>query len=133
MNLFVKKIGANELIKHFVYAVNGVLQLKPREMVFFTEVLNVLMDDVSKGMDVYEDNYSILSPLNIHIISERMDIEESSILKYIGKFKEKGILIADGKMLRLRKEVMPVLIKDKVQVMILLSIDPKLKSPFANA
>jgi hypothetical protein len=133
MNLFVKKIGANELIKHFVYAVNGALHLKPREMIFFTEVLNVLMDDVAKGVDVYDDDYSILSPLNRHIISERMDIEESSMAKYIYRFKEKGILIMDDKILKLRKEVMPVLIKNKVQVMILLSIDPKLASPFANA
>jgi hypothetical protein len=133
MNLFVKKIGAHEVVRHFVHAINGVLHLKPREVIFFTEVLNVLMEDVSAGIDVYNENYSIMSNKNKNIISDRMDIEEGSILRYITRFKEKDIFqVNDKKILKLRQEVMPVIIKNKIQVMILLSIDPKLTSPFAN-
>jgi hypothetical protein len=91
------------------------------------------MEDVSAGIDVYNENYSIMSNKNKNIISDRMDIEEGSILRYITRFKEKDIFqVNDKKILKLRQEVMPVIIKNKIQVMILLSIDPKLTSPFAN-
>jgi hypothetical protein len=133
MNLFVKRIGAHEVVRHFVDAINGALHLKPREVIFFTEVLNVLMDNVAEGINVHDDDYAILSPKNRNIIADRMDIEDASIHRYVAKFKEKGIFqVNDKKILKLRQEVMPVLIKNKIQVMILLSIDPKLTSPFAN-
>jgi hypothetical protein len=134
MNLFVKRIGVNDIVKHFANAVNGVLCLKPREMSFFCEVLTILFDDIAEGVDVTAEDYPILTAENIKLIAERMDVEESSVNRYILSLKGKDILyIDDNDILKLRQEVIPNVVKGRIQVTILLNIDPKFNSSFANA
>jgi predicted transcriptional regulator len=133
MNIFTKRISENDLISEFANVINGVLGLKPRDLEFFRELLTVVMEDLISGIDINSDDYCILHQDHRHTISERMDIEKSSLLRYISSFKDKGIIIASkGNKLRLRKDVLPSAIKNKIQVTVILTVDPRLNSPFAN-
>ena len=120
MNKLVKSIPYSNLYSEFLLSLNGILQLTNREL----ELLTMLLDLDINYKKVPNHGKNIINKNNRKLIRSILGITPDNLSRYFGKFKERGILIkgsADDEIF-LNKALIPEIIKDRVQVTIILNI-----------
>ena len=120
MNKLVKSIPYSNLYSEFLLSLNGILQLTNREL----ELLTMLLDLDINYKKVPNHGKNIINKNNRKLIRSTLCITPDNLSRYFGKFKERGILIkgsADDEIF-INKALIPEIIKDRVQVTIILNI-----------
>ena len=120
MNKLVKSIPYSNLYSEFLLSLNGILQLTNREL----ELLTMLLDLDINYKKVPNHGKNIINKNNRKLIRSILGITPDNLSRYFGKFKERGILIkgsADDEIF-INKALIPEIIKDRVQVTIILNI-----------
>lgn len=120
MNKLVKTVIKDDLIKEFLTALNGILQLTSREL----ELLITLVQLDSKKDKHAEDSKNITNKENRKYIRKTLGITPDNLSRYFAKFKKEGILI-DGKgdeEVYINKALIPEIIGDRVQITVILKL-----------
>ncbi len=120
MNKLVKSIPYSNLYSEFLLSLNGILQLTNREL----ELLTILLDLDINYKKVPNHGKNIINKNNRKLIRSTLGITPDNLSRYFGKFKERGILVkgsADDEIF-INKALIPEIIKDRVQVTIILNI-----------
>ena len=121
MNKLVKTIDKKDLYFEFLTSLNGILQLTNREMELLTVLMNI--DVNTPKLPDYTKN--IISAENRKYIKTTLGITKDNLSRYIGRFKDKGIIIkgrADDEWL-INPALIPEMIGDRVQISIILKIN----------
>ena len=121
MNKLVKTIDKKDLYFEFLTSLNGILQLTNREMELLTALMNI--DVNTPKLPDYTKN--IISAENRKYIKTTLGITKDNLSRYIGRFKDKGIIIkgrADDEWL-INPALIPEMIGDRVQISIILKIN----------
>ena len=121
MNKLVKTIYKKDLYFEFLTSLNGILQLTNREMELLTTLINI--DVNTPKLPDYTKN--IISAENRKYIKTTLGITKDNLSRYIGRFKDKGIIIkgrADDEWL-INPALIPEMIGDRVQISIILKIN----------
>lgn len=121
MNKLVKTIDKKDLYFEFLTSLNGILQLTNREMELLTTLINI--DVNTPKLPDYTKN--IISAENRKYIKTTLGITKDNLSRYIGRFKDKGIIIkgrADDEWL-INPALIPETIGDRVQISIILKIN----------
>lgn len=121
MNKLVKTIDKKDLYFEFLTSLNGILQLTNREMELLTTLINI--DVNTPKLPDYTKN--IISAENRKYIKSTLGITKDNLSRYIGRFKDKGIIIkgrADDEWL-INPALIPEMIGDRVQISIILKIN----------
>ena len=121
MNKLVKTIDKKDLYFEFLTSLNGILQLTNREMELLTVLINI--DVNTPKLPDYTKN--IISAENRKYIKTTLGITKDNLSRYIGRFKDKGIIIkgrADDEWL-INPALIPEMIGDRVQISIILKIN----------
>lgn len=121
MNKLVKTIDKKDLYFEFLTSLNGILQLTNREMELLTTLINI--DVNAPKLPDYTKN--IISAENRKYIKTTLGITKDNLSRYIGRFKDKGIIIkgrADDEWL-INPALIPEMIGDRVQISIILKIN----------
>lgn len=121
MNKLVKAVSKDNLNYEFLKSLNGILQLTDREL----ELLNKLIElDISFNPTLgYSKN--VASTENRKLIRRTLGITPDNLSRYLTKFKKEGLLV-QGKIedeLIVNKILIPELIKDRVQITIILKVN----------
>lgn len=126
MNKLVKTVPINDLYSEFVIALNGILKLTPREL----ELLITLIDIDTTYVPTEDDRKNVVSTVNRKRLIEKLGVTPDNLSRYIKTLKEKGILIegpADDEV-KVNTALIPTIIKDRVQITIILRIDDSKKT-----
>lgn len=118
MNKLVKAVSKDNLNYEFLRSLNGILQLTDREL----ELLHKLVElDINFNSALgYSKN--VASTENRKLIRKVLGITPDNLSRYLTKFKKEGLLV-QGKAedeLVVNKILIPELIKDRVQITIIL-------------
>lgn len=121
MNKLVKTVKKDNLNFEFLKSLNGILQLTDREL----ELLNKLIElDINFNPALgYSKN--VASTDNRKLIRRTLGITPDNLSRYLSKFKKEGLLV-QGKVedeLVVNKILIPEVIKDRVQITIILKIN----------
>lgn len=121
MNKLVKTCSKKDLYFEFLKALNGIIQLPNREL----ELLSCLIElQVNKpNLEGYHEN--VISAENRKYLTSKTGITPDNLSRYFSKFKELGFLVKgkiDGQWL-VNKILIPELIKDRVQISIILKVN----------
>ena len=120
MNKLVKAIPYSSLNIEFLRSLNGILQLTDREL----ELLSVIIEfDINYDKKSGE-NKNVVSRSNRKLIRGKLGITPENLSRYISKLKRLGYL-QQGKAedeVMVNKALIPEIIKDRVQVTIILNI-----------
>lgn len=121
MNKLTKKVNKSQLVKEFVSSLNGILGLTNREL----ELLQFLINDELNSSNTSLIDIDVTSTENRKIINNVLGITADNLSRYIKKFRQKGILIRDkiNNSDKVNPVLIPEVIKDRVQLTIILRID----------
>lgn len=87
---FYKKIQKKNLHKTIINILNGTLELTEREK----QVLYVLIQLDVAWTPTFKDDYkNILSTDNRRLVMKETNVHKANLVKYINKFKEKGLIL----------------------------------------
>lgn len=90
---FYKKILKKNLYKTIINILNGTLELTEREK----QVLYVLIQlDVAWSPTFRDDYKNILSTDNRRTIMKETNVHKANLVKYINRFKEKGLILKNA-------------------------------------
>ena len=121
MNKLVKTVNSDNLNYEFLKSLNGILKLTDREL----ELLTKLIEIDSKFDPTLGYSKNVASTENRKMIKKVLGITPDNLSRYLTKFKQEG-LIVKGKSddeLVVNKILMPEIIKDRVQLTIILKIN----------
>lgn len=116
--VLTKKVKKADLQTEYLKAINGILDLTNREL----ELLKLLAEFDQNSL---EDEKSVICTENRKKVNDLLGISPDNLSRYIKKFKENGILVkgkVDGEM-HVNSSLLPEIIKDRVQITIVLRID----------
>lgn len=123
MNKLVKTVDKDNLYYEYLRALNGILQLTDRELELMAKFIEL---DVT-FTPIPGVSKNVASTSNRKMIKSTMGITPDNLSRYIGKFKKDGLLV-QGKVedeLVVNKILIPELIKDRVQITVVLRTDEK--------
>lgn len=121
MNKLVKNVTKADLYSEFLKSLNGVLQLTDRELELMTLLVELDINFIK--LPGYSKN--VVSTENRKLIRQRLGITPDNLSRYIGRFKEKGLLI-QGKVddeVTVNKAIVPEIIGDRCQLTIILKLE----------
>ena len=118
MNKLVKTVSKDQLNYAFLKSLNGILNLTDRELELLTKLVELDVNfDPSTG-----ESKNVASTANRKLIKKELGITPDNLSRYLTKFKTDGLLL-NGKVddeLVVNKILIPELIKDRVQITIIL-------------
>lgn len=118
MNKLVKTVSKDQLNYAFLKSLNGILNLTDRELELLTKLVELDVNfDPSTG-----ESKNVASTANRKLIKKELGITPDNLSRYLTKFKAEGLLL-NGKVddeLVVNKILIPELIKDRVQITIIL-------------
>ena len=117
MNKLVKTVDKDKLIYEYLKSLNGILDVTERELELLTKLVEL---DMNHNPALGYKN--VASTENRKLIKKELGITPDNLSRYISRFKEKGLLVqgkADDE-LYVHKMLIPELIKDRVQLTIIL-------------
>lgn len=120
MNKLVKQVNKTDLYKEFLTSLNGVLQLTDRELELMTTLVE--LDVNYKKLPGHSKN--VINTENRKYIRQKLGITPDNLSRYIGRFKEKGLLV-QGKVedeITVNKAIIPEIIGDRVQITLILRL-----------
>lgn len=120
MNKLVKSVDKADLYKEFLKSLNGVLQLTDREL----ELMVTLVELDVAYVKLPGCSKNVINSENRKYIRQKLGITPDNLSRYIGRFKEKGLLV-QGKVedeVTVNKAIIPELIGDRVQITVILKI-----------
>ena len=121
MNKLVKTVNSDNLNYEFLRSLNGILKLTDREL----ELLTKLIEIDSKFDPTLGYSKNITSTENRKMIRKVLGITPDNLSRYLTKFKQEGLIVkgkSDDEMV-VNKILMPEIIKDRVQLTIILKIN----------
>lgn len=121
MNKLVKSVPKTDLYTEFLKSLNGVLQLTDREL----ELMTLLVELDVNFSKLPGHSKNVVSTENRKLIKQKLGITPDNLSRYIGRFKEKGLLI-QGKVedeITVNKAIIPEIIGDRVQMTIILKLE----------
>lgn len=121
MNKLVKTVNSDNLNYEFLRSLNGILKLTDREL----ELLTKLIEIDSKFDPTLGYSKNITSTENRKMIKKVLGITPDNLSRYLTKFKQEGLIVkgkSDDEMV-VNKILMPEIIKDRVQLTIILKIN----------
>ena len=120
MKKLVKTVSRQNLIYEFLKSLNGIIEVTDREL----ELLSKLVElDMNHNPALGYKN--VASTDNRKQIRKELGITPDNLSRYITRFKEKGLLVkgkADDE-LYVNKILIPEIIKDRVQLTIIIKTD----------
>ena len=122
MNKLVKQVKKEDLYSEFLKALNGIIDLPKRELQLLTLLVRLQMEPQLSNND---PETGVLSANNRKYIEKETGITQDNQSRYYKKFKDLGYLVR-GKIDRqwlVNKILLPQVIKDRVQVTIILRIN----------
>lgn len=120
MNKLVKTVDKDKLIYEYLKSLNGILDVTERELELLTKLVEL---DMNHNPALGYKN--VASTENRKLIKKELGITPDNLSRYISRFKEKGLLVqgkADDE-LYVHKMLIPELIKDRVQLTIILKVN----------
>lgn len=125
MNKLVKECKKEDLYAEFLKSLNGIIRLPKRELQLLTELVNLQLNkQLLPGT-----SESVISTENRKYLSHTLGITPDNLSRYICKFKDLGLLVRgkiDNEWL-VSKILIPEIIKDRVQITIILKIKDDVK------
>lgn len=121
MNKLVKTVKKEDLYNEFLTTLNGILQLTDREKELMVLLLNI--DRTTPKLPGYDKN--IISTENRKYIMKTTGITKDNLSRYLGKFKDKGLLIkgkVDDEWL-INPALIPEIIGDRLQITVILKVE----------
>lgn len=118
MNTLAKTINTSELSIEFLRSLNGLMNLTNRELYILSIMLDIQMEIDKKKLKVNVD-----SAQNRKIIMSMSGVTRDNLSRYIKKYKNRGILVYNNKLLSINKVLVPYIIGGKsVQIVMVLKI-----------
>lgn len=120
MNKLVKGIDKNNLYYEYLKSLNGILNLTDRELTIMVKLMEYDAE-LDKTPDVSKN---VVDASHRKRIKDEVGTTPDNLSRYIKKFKETGLLVqgkADDEVY-VNRILMPEIIKDRVQVTIILRI-----------
>ena len=124
MNKLVKHVKKEDLYSEFLKALNGITDLPNRELQLLTLLVRL---QVEPQLSDNDPETGVLSANNRKYIEKELGITADNQSRYYKKFKDLGYLVR-GKIDRqwlVNQILIPQVIKDRVQITIILRIDEK--------
>ena len=121
MNKLVKTVNKGNLYYEYLNALNGILQLTNRELELLTKFVEL---DVN-FTPIPGVSKTVANTDNRRMIKSTMGITPDNLSRYISKFKKEGLLV-QGKAedeLVVNKILIPEIIKDRVQITLILRVN----------
>lgn len=121
MNKLVKSVPRTDLYSEFLKSLNGVLQLTDREL----ELMTLLVELDVNFSKLSGESKNVVSTENRKLIKQKLGITPDNLSRYIGRFKEKGLLV-QGKAedeISVNKAIVPEIIGDRCQLTIILKLE----------
>jgi hypothetical protein len=121
MNKLVKTVNKGNLYYEYLNALNGILQLTNRELELLTKFVEL---DVN-FTPIPGVSKNVANADNRRMIKSTMGITPDNLSRYISKFKKEGLLV-QGKAedeLVVNKILIPEIIKDRVQITLILRVN----------
>lgn len=118
MNKLVKTVSKDQLTYEFLKSLNGILNLTDREL----ELLNKLVEYDMSFDSTLGESKNVASASKRKLIKKELGITPDNLSRYLTKFKNEGLLLkgkADDELI-VNKILIPELIKDRVQITIIL-------------
>lgn len=121
MNKLVKQINKEDLCSEFLNSLNGILDLPKRELQLLTLLVRLQMEPQLSNND---PESGVISSTNRKYIEQKLGITADNQSRYFKKFKELGYLVKGkfDKQWLVNQILLPQVIKDRVQVTIILRI-----------
>ena len=122
MNKLVKTVKKDELYSEFLKSLNGIMDLPKRELQLLTLLVKLQMEPQLSNND---PESGVLSANNRKFIETTIGITQDNQSRYYKKFKDLGYLVK-GKIDRqwlVNQILLPQVIKDRVQITLVLRID----------
>lgn len=118
MNKFVKTdIDKKDLVLEYITSINGFLKLTGKELQLLVELINL---DINYD-ETSEAPKNVANTANRKYLLQKLNMTRDNLSTYIKKLRLKGLLIKDGPdKLYVRKELKPDIIRDTVQVVLIL-------------
>lgn len=119
--VLTKKVNKADLQLEYLKAINGIIELTDREL----SLLNLLVKFDNELASTPDAHKNVVSAENRKRVKQILGITPDNLSRYISKFKQKGILVkgkVDGEMY-VNKSLIPELIKDRVQITIVLKLN----------
>ena len=121
MNKLVKSVSNSNLYYEFLQSLNGILKLTDRELELFATLLKFDVEYI----DVPNKPKNIANTANRKWIIQNLGITRDNLSRYLRKFREEGFIVrgrVEGE-LSVARALIPVIIKDMVQITIILKVD----------
>lgn len=121
MNKLVKGIDKNNLYYEYLKSLNGILNLTDRELTIMVKLMEYDAE-LDKTPDVSKN---VVDASHRKRIKDEVGTTPDNLSRYIKKFKETGLLVqgkADDEVY-VNRILMPEIIKDRVQVTIILRLN----------
>lgn len=121
MNKLVKTVPKDNLYFEFLKSLNGILKLTDRELDLMTELVKLDVNfEPASGLAK-----NVASAANRKLLKSILGITPDNLSRYITKFKRDGLLICGSAEdeLFVNKILIPEVIKDRVQITIILKIN----------
>lgn len=122
MNKLVKQVKKEDLYSEFLKTLNGIIDLPKRELQLLTLLVKLQMEPQLSNNDLES---GVISAVNRKYIEKETGITQDNQSRYYKKFKDLGYLVK-GKIDRqwlVNQILLPQVIKDRVQITIILRID----------
>ena len=121
MNKLVKGIDKNNLYYEYLKSLNGILNLTDRELTIMVKLMEYDAE-LDKTPDVSKN---VVDATHRKRIKDEIGTTPDNLSRYIKKFKETGLLVqgkADDEVY-VNRILMPEIIKDRVQITIILRLN----------
>lgn len=122
MNKLVKQVKKEDLYSEFLKTLNGIIDLPKRELQLLTLLVKLQMEPQLSNNDLES---GVISAVNRKYIEKETGITQDNQSRYYKKFKDLGYLVK-GKIDRqwlVNQILLPQVIKDRVQITIVLRIE----------
>lgn len=123
MNKLVKSVKQADIYREYAQSLNGILDLTGREL----EVLVKLIEFDLARTSAPDELKNVLSTENRKKIMKECNITADNLSRYVTNIKSKGLVIhgkVDGEWI-VNPILMPEIIKDRIQITIILKINDK--------
>jgi DNA-binding MarR family transcriptional regulator len=118
MNKFSKHITGEDLYMEFLQALRGVLKLTNREI----EVLAELIDLDVQYTPIPDEPKDVTNEDNRFIIQQRLGVSRANLSTVLKSLKDKGCLTTKNGSTEVTRSLIPDVIKDRVQIILLLKL-----------
>lgn len=120
MNKLVKTIPKSTLYKEFVSSLNGILNLTAKELHLLTELVRFDMEYVPLPGEAK----NVANSENRKSLRKTLGVTPDNLSRYLSKFKKEGILVqgTTEDELTINKAIVPDIIGDRIQLIIILKL-----------